>query len=382
MNKVDKILSEKEIVREQFWALPVLQQKIHIINDVNDYHETKNIIGNKADKIRFHSYMEAFDKMMYNCQYTILLEDDSMVFLFYEFNDNNNVTGHILSYLPSFRNDSENGKEYTDENNEEEINFIQLHRRISNFVRVDFEEVGRKEYYHSLIHMHIGTERNALRIPIEHFVMPFEFLFFVLKYVYHLPDEELTGIECEISRNSMLTEKEKKKPEFSEEELRALQQYLDELPETETPSEEETAELYRKAAEGDSLAKSMLVQLWLPKVIETAKEMHTRDFFLMDLVQEGNVGLLVALESVVKAETAEQAIDAAVRETISDFMEEHRVQKHKDNTVVNKVNRLKDAIEELSDGDDMDFSVAELSAYLDMSVEEIEDILRIAGEEP
>lgn len=178
------------------------------------------------------------------------------------------------------------------------------------------------------------------------------------------------------------TEKEKKKPEFSEEELRALQQYLDELPETGTPSEEETAELYRKAAEGDSLAKSMLVQLWLPKVIETAKEMHTRDFFLMDLVQEGNVGLLVALESVVKAETAEQAIDAAVRETISDFMEEHRVQKHKDNTVVNKVNRLKDAIEELSDGDDMDFSVAELSAYLDMSVEEIEDILRIAGEEP
>ena len=76
------------------------------------------------------------------------------------------------------------------------------------------------------------------------------------------------------------------------------------------------------------------------------------------------------------------ADDITLHQTISDFMEEHRVQKHKDNTVVNKVNRLKDAIEELSDGDDMDFSVAELSAYLDMSVEEIEDILRIAGEEP
>ena len=137
--------------------------------------------------------------------------------------------------------------------------------------------------------------------------------------------------------------KENEKRYVSRRSLRAYSSNLDELPETETPSEEETAELYRKAAEGDSLAKSMLVQLWLPKVIETAKEMHTRDFFLMDLVQEGNVGLLVALESVVKAETAEQAIDAVVRETISDFMEEHRVQKHKDNTVVNKVNRLKDA---------------------------------------
>ena len=123
------------------------------------------------------------------------------------------------------------------------------------------------------------------------------------------------------------TEKKKKKPEFSEEELRALQQYLDELPETETPSEEETAELYRKAAEGDSLAKSMLVQLWLPKkLLRTAKEMHTRDFFLMDLVQEGNVGLLVALESVVKLRRRSRRLMRLLRETISDFMEEHRVQ--------------------------------------------------------
>ena len=177
-------------------------------------------------------------------------------------------------------------------------------------------------------------------------------------------------------------DRKERKTGVSEEELRALQQYLDELPETETPSEEETAELYRKAAEGDSLAKSMLVQLWLPKVIETAKEMHTRDFFLMDLGAGGKCRTFSSAGVRCKAETAEQAIDAVVRETISDFMEEHRVQKHKDNTVVNKVNRLKDAIEELSDGDDMDFSVAELSAYLDMSVEEIEDILRIAGEEP
>ena len=51
------------------------------------------------------------------------------------------------------------------------------------------------------------------------------------------------------------TEKERKTG-VSEEELRALQQYLDELPETETPSEEETAELYRKAAEGDSLQRA------------------------------------------------------------------------------------------------------------------------------
>ena len=59
----------------------------------------------------------------------------------------------------------------------------------------------------------------------------------------------------------------------------------------------------------------------------------------------------------------------------------HHYQKHQDEAVVHKVNRLKDAIEELSDGEEMDFSVAELSAYLDLSVEEIEDILRLTGED-
>lgn len=212
MSKQEKTLVEKEVVRKQFWELPVLQQKIQIINVVNDYHEGKKYIGDKADKIRFHSYMETFNEMMYNNQYTVSLKDDSMIFLFYEFDDDNNIAGHSLTYLPNFLVDTEQKKErVSDDAEDEEINFKQLHRRISNFVRVDFEEVGNKEYYHSLIHMHIGTERNALRIPIEHCVLPFEFMFFVLKYIYHLPDEELIDLEFEMSRNSMLTENEKRK---------------------------------------------------------------------------------------------------------------------------------------------------------------------------
>lgn len=213
MSKEEKVLSEREIIRNQFYGLQILQRKIEIINVVNDYCEVQKFIGNKAEKIRFHSYMDAFNEMMYKNQYTVSLKDDSMIFLFYEFDESDNVVGHALTYLPNFRYDEEKKQEkvYGDEEEEEEINFIQLHRRISNFVRVDYEEVGNEEYYHSLIHMHIGTERNALRIPIEHYVMPFEFMFFVLKYVYHLPDEELVDLQFEMSRNSMLTENEKVK---------------------------------------------------------------------------------------------------------------------------------------------------------------------------
>ena len=205
MSKKEIVLSERDTIRNQFNQLSNLQQKIQIINVVNDCHEAKSFIGDKADKIRFHSYMNSFNEMMYKNQYTISLKDDSMIFLHYEFDDDNNVVGHSLTYLPNFRDDRENIEEkvYGEEDDDEEINYIQLHRRISNFVRVDFEKVGREEYYHSIIHMHIGTERNALRIPIEHYVMPFEFMFFVLKYVYHLSDRELTDLEFEMPRNSM-----------------------------------------------------------------------------------------------------------------------------------------------------------------------------------
>lgn len=225
MSRKDKDESGKELVRKQFLHLIVLQQKINILNHVNAYHEEKNIIGSKVAKIRFHSYMEVFDEMMYESRYTVLLEDDSMIFLFYEFDDNDKIVGHVLTYLPNFRGKREptiydlDDEDKTEDKNNfggeddelEEIDYIQLHKRISNFVRVDFEELGRKEFYHSLIHMHIGTEREALRIPIEHCVLPFEFLFFILKYIYQLPDEELKSLECEMSRESMLTEKETEK---------------------------------------------------------------------------------------------------------------------------------------------------------------------------
>ena len=78
---------------------------------------------------------------------------------------------------------------------------------------------------------------------------------------------------------------------------------------------------------------------------------------------------------------AEQSLLDEIRTGMEALLEEHHYQKHQDEAVVHKVNRLKDAIEELSDGEEMDFSVAELSAYLDLSVEEIEDILRLTGED-
>lgn len=177
--------------------------------------------------------------------------------------------------------------------------------------------------------------------------------------------------------------KERKKREelpLSPEEEHFLKLYLEELTVPEELVEEEKEALFHAAAAGDALAKSRLLEYYMPKLPEIARGVYDQSVFFGDLVQEGSVSLLLALEHISETE-AEQSLLDEIRTGMEALLEEHHYQKHQDEAMVHKVNRLKDAIEELSDGEEMDFSVAELSAYLDLSVEEIEDILRLTGED-
>lgn len=206
MSKQKKENTQKDIVREQFLQLNDLQRKIKEINVVNDFHEKRYEIGEESQRIRINSYAETFDDIMYNNEYTILLNDDSMIIMQYNFDESQKIIGHSLSFLPNFRRNL-----FDEDDQSEEIKESQLFLRLGNYIRIDYDEQGQKEYYHSLIHMHIGTAKDALRIPVEHFVLPFEFLFFVLKYVYRLSDGQLVDLECSVQRESILTEREMKK---------------------------------------------------------------------------------------------------------------------------------------------------------------------------
>lgn len=206
MSKKKKEYTQKEIVREQFLQLNNLQRIIKEINVVNDFHERRFEIGEQSQRIRINSYAETFDSIMYNNEYTILLNDDSMIIMQYRFDESQKIIGHTLSFLPNFRRNL-----FDEDVQSEEIKESQLFLRLGNYIRIDYDEQGQEEYYHSLIHMHIGTAKDTLRIPVEHFVLPFEFLFFVLKYVYRLPDEQLMGLECSMERESVLTKREMKK---------------------------------------------------------------------------------------------------------------------------------------------------------------------------
>jgi RNA polymerase primary sigma factor len=73
------------------------------------------------------------------------------------------------------------------------------------------------------------------------------------------------------------------------EESDPLRLYLEEL--ARTPASGNEAVLAQKAAEGDKTAQTQLMQLSLSRVVELAQELAGQGVLLLDLIQEGGLGL-------------------------------------------------------------------------------------------
>lgn len=117
---------------------------------------------------------------------------------------------------------------------------------------------------------------------------------------------------------------------------------------------------------------------YFPKVVEIAKELHTPEFFIGDLIQEGNVGLMLALE---KEEAEEQEILEGIRQMMQLLVEEQEEVKHQDNKMVEKVVFLDESLKNLTEDLNRKPTLEELADYMEMTEEEVNDILRLTGEE-
>ena len=115
--------------------------------------------------------------------------------------------------------------------------------------------------------------------------------------------------------------------------------------------------------------------------LEIAKELHDGEVFLGDMVSEGNIGLIGALESLEEAEDISAFLSGEIRNAILLLLEEQTDQKQSDDILVEKVRNLEHKIKEIMDDDDDKYSAEELSAFLDMDLEEIQGILRLTGED-
>ena len=134
-------------------------------------------------------------------------------------------------------------------------------------------------------------------------------------------------------------EKEEKQP-LSAEEQKYVEEYLRGLGDMKEETQEEVRMAY-----------------YLPKVVEEAVRLHHPEVFIGDMIQEQvRAGMMASLESQTEV-------------------------KRRDHKMVEKVTELDEAIKSMKEEYGRKVSVDEVAERLGISEDEIEDILKLAGEE-
>ena len=178
-----------------------------------------------------------------------------------------------------------------------------------------------------------------------------------------------------------MTEAAEEKVTYTEEEEAYLKEYLNDLEAFKEEKAGEKESLFAKLIGGDASAKNRLTELYLKEVVEIAKEMYHPEIFLGDIIQEGNVGLILGLDMLADVATAHETIVNQVKQCIQMLIEEHAEVKSRDNKMVEKVTMLDESIKTLTEELGRKVTIDELAVYMGMTEEEIDDILRLMGEE-
>lgn len=196
--------------------------------------------------------------------------------------------------------------------------------------------------------------------------------------VFDLPEEEMIDEELDDS------------PEDVDELLNQegvsiddpVRMYLKEIGKVPLLSAEKELELASRMAAGDREAKKQLVEANLRLVVSIAKRYVNRGMFFLDLIQEGNLGLMKAVEKFdygkgYKFSTyATWWIRQAITRAIADQARTIRIPVHMVETI-NKVLRVsRQLLQELG----RDPTDEEISAEMGLPVDKVREILKIAQE--
>ena len=161
-----------------------------------------------------------------------------------------------------------------------------------------------------------------------------------------------------------------------------VRMYLKEIGKVPLLSPEEEIALAIRMSEGDEEAKHRMTEANLRLVVSIAKRYVGRGMLFLDLIQEGNLGLIKAVEKFdytkgYKFSTyATWWIRQAITRAIADQARTIRIPVHMVETINKTIRVSRQLLQELGH----DPSAEEIAAEMDMPVEKVRDILKIAQE--
>ena len=181
------------------------------------------------------------------------------------------------------------------------------------------------------------------------------------------------------------------------EDSKVLRAYMEDISLLKTYTYEEKIELYTKLLKGDKEVIDMISAIWLERVLGIAKKYMDLHSKLEDLIQEGNMALLVRLNELCGAETLESALTEeetnelkaeieeikdvisilervlsySVEKSITDYISEWNGAKEQENILVGKLSLIHEASRFLQAENGSNPTIDELAEYTKMSVDEL-----------
>ncbi len=159
-----------------------------------------------------------------------------------------------------------------------------------------------------------------------------------------------------------------------------VKMYLKEIGRVPLLSAEREAELSKRMAEGDERAKQELVEANLRLVVSIAKKYVGKGLFFLDLIQEGNLGLMKAVSKFdytkgYKFSTyATWWIRQAITRAIADQARTIRIPVHMVETIHKYTKRSREMLQELG----REVTPEEMAKELNMSPDKIREIIKVA----
>lgn len=181
-----------------------------------------------------------------------------------------------------------------------------------------------------------------------------------------------------------LTEREER---LEKEEASYIRMYLEDLEMINPMVEGEVDMLINSLRKGNRSAKERLLELYLREVVDIARSYQGKGIIVGDLIQEGNIGLMTALEEIctganrVPTESIPDTLEYMlnrIRESMEFAIHEQQDDKILENRIVEKINFISSCMKELAEEFGREATLDELAEFAKLEKSEIADIIELA----
>lgn len=227
------------------------------------------------------------------------------------------------------------------------------------------------------------NENRITKEQVDDFCQDLDLKKTQLKLVYEFLEEHHIEIEG-VSTKESFSAKEGKDPSLSTADSRYLSLYRKELQELQQYSEEEKQNLYERLLAGEGEVSRLVVESHLQRVVTLAAKYKNRGVPLEDLIQEGNLSLLMAVEELCGNSDVldvKKELDRQIRSRMIEMADEQLASKGMENTIVAKTNLIHEATKILAEEWGRLATLSELADYTKMTEDEIRMYVDLALEE-